>query len=79
MSTITYPAAMAKPMQQLGLMTNKSMSQKNNQNNNTSKKARGVNKLAPQRDKKKEKERTEKEKSKACKHCSRMSKTGPFL
>ena len=30
-STITSPAAMAKPMQQPGLMTNKSMSQKNNQ------------------------------------------------
>ena len=41
-STITSPAELAKPMQQPGLMTNKSMSQKNNQNNNTNNKARGV-------------------------------------
>ena len=45
-------------MQEPGLMTNKSMSQKTNQGSNSNNKLRGVNKVAPQKDKKKDKERT---------------------
>ena len=70
--TITSPAVLARPMQQPGLMSNKSMSRKSNQNSNTNNKSKGVNKVAPQKDKKKEKERTEKEKSKECNHCSKI-------